>query len=107
MHNGGESGGAQGGGAQDIGRLLLRALGYGVAGWLSGALLGFGLGFLTVTIHQSCDTTPDEDTCANGIAMIAFAMATVGMIVAAGMTLIRGMLRLAHIRRTGRDLPFG
>lgn len=90
----------------DIPRLLLRAIGFGLAGWVAGAVLGAALGILNVFTNPSCQTSPDEGACMMGIAMIAMGLAVVGMVLAISMTLIRGAIRLAHKRRTGRDLPF-
>lgn len=90
----------------DIPRLLLRAVGFGLAAWAGGAVLGAALGILNVATNPSCQTSPDEDACAIGIAMIAMGLAVIGMVLAVAMTLIRGAIRLAHKRRTGRDLPF-
>lgn len=94
-------------GGRDFFWLLLRALGFGLGGWAVGAVLGAGLGILNVLMNPSCKLASDEGVCAMGIVMIALGMAVIGMIAAAGMTLIRGALRLSHARRTGRDLPFG
>ena len=91
----------------DIPRLLLRVLGFGLAGWAAGAVLGAALGILNVVTNPSCQTSPEEGACVMGIAMIAMGLAVIGMILAAAMTLVRGAIRLAHKRRTGRDLPFG
>lgn len=91
----------------DISHLLLRAVGFGLAGWAAGAVLGAALGFLNVFTNPSCQTASDEGACAMGIAMIAMGLAVIGMVLAVTLTLIRGAIRLAHKRRTGRDLPFG
>lgn len=94
-------------GARDILWLLLRALGFALAGGAGGAILGTGLGILNVVLNPSCKAAYDEGACAMGIAMIGVGMAVIGAVLAAAMTLIRGAIRLAHVRRTGNALPFG
>jgi len=91
-------------GPRDIVRLLLRALAFAAAAGIGGALLGIGLGILNVVLNPSCHAAYDEGTCAMGIAMIGGGMGFIGALIAAAMTLIRGGLRLAHVRRTGQEL---
>jgi len=92
--------------ARDILRLALRALAFAAAVGTGGVLLGIGLGILNVVMNPSCHAAYDEGACAMGVAMIGAGMGWIGALIAAAMTLIRGGLRLAHVRRTGRDLPF-
>ena len=94
-------------GPRDILRLLLRALAFAAAAGIGGVILGLGLGILNVVLNPSCQAAHDEGACAMGIMMIGVGMGFIGALIAAAMTLIRGCLRLAHVRRTGRDLPFG
>jgi hypothetical protein len=94
-------------GPRDILRLLLRALAFSAAAGIGGVILGLGLGILNVVLNPSCQAAHDEGACAMGIMMIGVGMGFIGALIAAAMTLIRGCLRLAYVRRTGRDLPFG
>ena len=91
-------------GPRDILRLLLRALAFAAAAGIGGVILGLGLGILNVVLNPSCHAAYDEGTCAMGIAMIGGGMGFIGALIAAAMTLIRGGLRLAHVRRTGQEL---
>lgn len=93
--------------ARDIVALLLRALGFGLGGWFAGAVLGAGLGILNTFMNPACRAESEQGYCTMGIVMITLGMAVIGLVGAMAMTLIRGALRLSHVRRTGRELPFG
>ena len=92
--------------AHDYLMLLLEALGFAMVGGVGGTILGGMLGALYVRVNPNCESVTDGGSCTSVVILIAVGAAAICAVVVAAVTLVIGMLRLAHVRRTGEDVPF-
>lgn len=86
--------------------MTLQTLGFTLFGGIGGMILGGILGYLYQSMDPSCVTVLEGGPCASAILKIAFCAGLIGAVVSGVMTLIVGALRLAHLHRTGDDVPF-
>jgi len=86
--------------------LGFQVLGFAVIGAAAGILLGGLLGMMYVRLNPGCESVTDGGACTNSVFIGAVIVSVLGAIVAAGATAMIGGMRLAHMRRTGEDVPF-
>ena len=86
--------------------LAFQVLGFSVIGAAAGILLGGLLGMMYVRLNPGCESVTDGGACTNSVFIGAMIVSGLGAIVAAGVTAMIGGMRLAHMRRTGEDVPF-
>lgn len=91
---------------RDFLMLLVEALGFALVAGAGGTILGGMLGALYVRLNPNCDSVTDGGSCTSVVIVIAVGAAAICAFVVAAVTIVVGTLRLAHIRRTGEDVPF-
>lgn len=91
---------------RDFLMLLVEAFGFALVAGAGGTILGGMLGALYVRLNPNCDSVTDGGSCTSVVITTALGAAAICAFVVAVATIAIGTLRLAHIRRTGEDVPF-
>ena len=90
----------------DILNMALQIVGFATFGGVVGMIVGGMLGYMYQALTPSCSTVLEGGPCATVVINVASGGAIIVASGTAVVTLIVGVLRLAHLRRTGEDVPF-
>lgn len=90
----------------DILNVAVLTVGFTVFGGIAGMILGGIMGYVFKSLDPACFTVLEGGPCAAAIIQFATGGGIIAASAGALVTMTVGILRLAHLRRTGEDVPF-